>query len=60
VNDYDVWVVHDHFQVYLILDAEDEEQAERFVKPRMSELGMPDWMYDKANEVNLERKGEWL
>ena len=59
MNDYDVWVVHDQFHVYFILYAEDEEQAERFVKPRMSELGVPDWMYDEANEVNLEKKGEW-
>ena len=60
MNDYDVWVVHDHFSIYLHL-AMQEGQDDRFeVRLRMSELGMPDWMYDEANEVNLEKKGEWL
>lgn len=54
IKDYDVWLVHEYFSVYFCFLAEDEDECIKIITQRLEEEGLPDWLYDDAQEIKIE------
>jgi len=57
MTDYDVWLVHEYFSVYMCFHAEDEYEASRLIAQRLSEEGLPRWILTDAQEIKIEEMG---
>ena len=57
MTDYDVWLVHEYFSVYFCFVADNEHECNRLIIMRLEEEGLPDWLYDKAQEIKIEEMG---
>ena len=42
------------FSVYFCFHAEDEDECIRLITMRLQEEGLPDWIYDDAQEIKIE------
>ena len=51
----DVWLVHEHFSVYLCFQATDEDEAESLISMRLDEEGLPGWLLTGAQEIKIEK-----
>ena len=57
MTDYDVWLVHEYFSVYFCFHAEDENDAYTLILPRLREEGLPQWLFNDAQEIKIEEMG---
>lgn len=60
MKDWDVWLIHEYFSVYFCFHAEDEDDVIRLVTMRLKEEGLPDWVYDDAQEIKIEEMGVFV
>lgn len=57
MKDWDIWLVHEYFSVYFCFPAVDEDECIRLITMRLQEEGLPDWIYDDAQEIKIEEVG---
>ena len=60
MSDWDVWLVHEYFSVYFVFHANDEDECIRLISMRLQEEGLPDWLYDDAQEIKIEEMGTFI
>jgi len=53
---YDVWFVHDHYSVYVCVEANDGEEAQNLAEDVLSDDQLPWTLFTQANDVIVERK----
>ena len=58
MGDYDVWLVHEYFSVYMCFHATDEKEAERLIIMRLDEENLPKWLLTSAQEIKIEKMGD--
>ena len=57
MTDYDVWLVHEYFSVYMCFHAFDQDEAEDLIPMRLAEEGLPRWLLTDAQEIKIEEMG---
>ena len=60
MKDWDVWLIHEYFSVYFCFHAEDEDDVIHLITMRLKEEGLPDWLYDDAQEIKIEEMGVFV
>ena len=60
MTDYDVWLVHEYFSIYFCFHAEDEDMAYSLILPRLREEGLPQWLFNDAQEIKIEEMGVFV
>ena len=54
--EYDVWFVHDHYSVYVSVEANDGAEAQTYAEDILSEQQLPWTIFTQANDIIAERK----
>ena len=57
MTDYDVWLVHEYFSVYFCFHADNEDIAYDLILSRLREEGLPQWLFNDAQEIKIEEMG---
>jgi hypothetical protein len=57
MTDYDVWLVHEYFSVYLCFHATDKNEVSRLIPMRLDEEALPKWILMDAQEIKIEEMG---
>ena len=60
MTDYDVWLVHPYWTWYTAFQAESREEVANLIILRLEEENIPRWFLTSAQEVKIEKAGEFV